>query len=166
MQNEFRYFSNYFFRSGWPGSIIGLWKNFYSEILVPKVMAKSKDIIRNSFFKVYKNAGYHFSYLGNVKEIEDKILATGHSEINTKYVIKNIDRNVYAGRDVSLYLNKIINSKILYNYHSKFWDKKMFKLIFNKENFYPFPLLEVSYYDKIKDILFIFLIRIKKKIIH
>jgi beta-1,4-mannosyl-glycoprotein beta-1,4-N-acetylglucosaminyltransferase len=166
MQNEFRYFLNYFFRSNWPGSIIGLWKNFNSETLVPKIMAKSKDIIRNSFFKVYKIAGYHFSYIGNVKEIEAKILATGHSEINIKYVIKNIDRNVYAGREVSLYTKKTINSKILYNYSSKFWDKKMFKLIFNKENFYPFPLTEVTYYAKIKDILFLFLIRIKKKIIH
>lgn len=164
MQNEFRYFLNYFFRGNWPGSIIGLWNNFNSETLVPKIIAKSKDIIRRSFFKVHKNAGYHFSYIGNVKEIEDKILATGHNEINIKYVIKNIDRNVYTGRDVSLYSKKSTNSKILKNYNSKFWDKKMFELIFNKENFYPFPLKNVTYNNKITDIFFLFLIRIKKKL--
>ena len=161
LQDEYRYFPNYLFRKNWPGSIIGKWKHFKNDTIQAKIFAKSSKEVRRKFFQIHKNAGYHFSYMDNVKKLEGKLRSTSHSEI-TNFSMKHLDRHVYSGHDISLYVGKPKGSKIISNNSYKFIDKKLYKLILEKFNDYNFEFRKLSYHNSLLANFFNILMRLKK----
>jgi len=47
-----------------------------------------------------KNGGWHFSYLGGVDQIKQKIKASGHQEFNNNRILSNIDKNIVNNTDL------------------------------------------------------------------
>lgn len=54
---------------------------------------------RHAFPTIY-HAGWHFSYLGGIERIKDKLKAYSHAENDTDEVRDNLEKNIKAGNDI------------------------------------------------------------------
>lgn len=77
------YYFNCIADNMWWGAKIGTWKDMRS--------LPANDVRAITEAPVIENGGWHFSYVGNMDYIVDKIGAFSHQEYNTEY-IKNRDR--------------------------------------------------------------------------
>jgi beta-1,4-mannosyl-glycoprotein beta-1,4-N-acetylglucosaminyltransferase len=97
-QHEFCYFLNYYHNSNWLGTCCFLYDKF-SNISLNAIRFAAK---RNENLSpiIIKNAGWHFTSIGNIENIKKKISSWGHRELNTKAVLGGIDYNVRHGYDI------------------------------------------------------------------
>jgi len=97
-QHEFCYFLNYYHNSNWLGTCTFLYGCF-SKISLNSIRFSAK---RDEGLtpKIIKNAGWHFTSLGNIDAIKNKIMAWSHRELNTKPILKGIEYNVIHGYDI------------------------------------------------------------------
>lgn len=51
-------------------------------------------------FTTIPNAGWHFSYLGGIERIKEKLAAYSHAENDTDDVRDNLEKNIQAGNDI------------------------------------------------------------------
>lgn len=68
----------------WLGPAILKFKNFRSFHAERREAIHSADKEKTNNFKIIKNAGWHFGYLGGLKKVQYKIRSAAHSELNTK----------------------------------------------------------------------------------
>lgn len=54
---------------------------------------------RHSFTTI-PEAGWHFSYLGGIERIKEKLAAYSHAENDTEDVKANLEKNIKAGKDI------------------------------------------------------------------
>lgn len=97
-QHEFCYFINYYHNSNWLGTCCFLYENF-SEVSLNAIRFSAKRD-EGLFPQIERNAGWHFTSLGNVDSIKKKISAWGHKEFNTNFILKSIEFNVKHGYDI------------------------------------------------------------------
>jgi beta-1,4-mannosyl-glycoprotein beta-1,4-N-acetylglucosaminyltransferase len=97
-QNEFCYFLNYYHNSNWLGTCCFLYGNF-SKVSMNAIRFSAK---RDEGLTpiIINNAGWHFTSLGSIDAIKNKIMAWSHRELNTKPVLKGIEYNVIHGYDI------------------------------------------------------------------
>ena len=107
-QKEFKYFLNLYSNNNWQGSIIEKYK---------KLKNKSLNSLRldSSSFNSYDPGGYHFTSIGGIELLRNKLENWGHQEFNLNIVKKNLKRNILSGRDIFYRLgenrNQIIDIK-------------------------------------------------------
>lgn len=129
LQHEFTYFLNCYKNSDWIGTIVGTYKDMTKHPL---------NILRvdRLFFKkiidrrLIKNGGYHFTTVGTMQEILNKIESYGHQELNNNIVKNNLFKNIKAGSDLYSRDNKKIFNRIDLN-KNKIFDKTMLSIIKN-----------------------------------
>lgn len=70
--------------------------------VLKKNLTTPQEIRFSSNFKLIKNGGWHFSFLGGTEAIKEKIKAFSHQEYNTKEItdIKRIEFNINNGLDI------------------------------------------------------------------
>lgn len=84
--------------------------------------------------KVYYNSGWHFSYIGNAKYIQNKLLSFSHTEyqkdkyLNLNTINKNLNQNV----DILDRKNLIINTVYPYDFPLNFNDNFFKKFLLKK----------------------------------
>ncbi len=60
------------------------------------------DLVRHRQYPIIKNAGWHLSYFGDIKHIQNKIQQFTHQEFNTDNItdVNNLQARVDAGQDI------------------------------------------------------------------
>ena len=107
-QKEFKYFLNLYSNNNWQGSIIEKYK---------KLKNKSLNTLRldSSSYNSYNLGGYHFTSIGGIELLKNKLENWGHQEYNLNIIKSNLKRNILSGRDIFYRLgenrNKIIDIK-------------------------------------------------------
>lgn len=102
-QNFYYYYLNVINVSEkWIGTKITFFKNLAS----PQDLRYSKD------YELVKNGGWHFSYLGGIEKIRNKIDSFAHQEYNVDKInnVKNIEYNINNNLDI---LGRPIKYKVL-----------------------------------------------------
>jgi beta-1,4-mannosyl-glycoprotein beta-1,4-N-acetylglucosaminyltransferase len=56
-------------------------------------------LIRMTQGTLIENGGWHFSYLGGIEKVKEKIMAFAHQELNTAQVTNNITKSITSGKD-------------------------------------------------------------------
>lgn len=98
-----------------------------------KIIMRTKR--KGEIFKIIPNAGWHFTYIGGVKKIIEKLEAFSHTEYNLK-AYKNEDKiqeYIKSGKDLfgrNLKFNIIDDENFLPDYLSKKEVKERFKNLF------------------------------------
>ena len=120
-QNEFRYYLNLFHNSNWIGSKIANY-HFFKD--------KSLNNIRrdNSQIKEFYPGGYHFTSVGGIELIRNKVMNWTHQEYNIPQVINNIEINIRNGRDIFYRIGQPKLKVILLN-EEEILDQKISKII-------------------------------------
>lgn len=98
-QHEFRYFLNFYKDSNWLGTISGTAKDFsVLSFNVLRIDSKSK----RSFYKKSPviPGGYHFTSVGNIETIRNKIESWAHQEYNTGFTMQELEKNIRSGQDI------------------------------------------------------------------
>ena len=157
-QHEFCYFLNYYHNSNWLGTCSFLYGCF-SKISLNSIRFSAK---RDEGLtpKIIKNAGWHFTSLGNIDAIKNKIMAWSHRELNTKPILKGIEYNVKHGYDIFrrpgfgklqyLQLDNNLLPSILMEYSEKY--KNLIGPVIIQENI--FQRIVQSFYFKITSRLY------------
>jgi len=107
-QKEFKYFLNLYSNNNWQGSIIEKYK---------KIKYKSLNTLRldSSSYNSFYPGGYHFTSIGGIELLRNKLENWGHQEYNLNIIKKNLKRNILSGRDIFYRLgenrNQIIDIK-------------------------------------------------------
>jgi beta-1,4-mannosyl-glycoprotein beta-1,4-N-acetylglucosaminyltransferase len=98
-QHEFYYFLNYYHNSDWFGHVCFFFGSYKYQSLN---RIRTWRTTPNLNFKVIviENAGWHFTNLGTVKNISEKIKSWGHREFNTKIVLNSLNYNIQHGYDI------------------------------------------------------------------
>jgi beta-1,4-mannosyl-glycoprotein beta-1,4-N-acetylglucosaminyltransferase len=137
--------SHYYYLNG---RIISGYVNDYGPLILKKIDLKEKVFeLRKKKKNLYKinNSGWHFSYIGGINKIRDKIKNFSHSEFdNKKYNDeKNIKNAINTGGD--LFMRE--------NGHEHFkGDKRSFRIIYEKlDETYPEYILNNQ--NKFKDLI-------------
>ena len=83
----------------WLGPTIMKHKDFRSFHTERSEARNSKKESLKNNYKIIKNAGWHFSYLGGIKKIQYKIRSAAHKELNTKKINskENISKMINDG---------------------------------------------------------------------
>lgn len=123
-QNEFKYYLNLYSNNKWKGSII----EKYSVI-----RNKSLNILRKESdkFNILYPGGYHFTSIGQEKDIINKIENWGHQEYNRKFIKNNLHKNIIKGRDIFYRIGEKKNIVIDLE-NSKIFDENISRIIKNK----------------------------------
>lgn len=137
--------SHYYYLNG---RIISGYVNDYAPLILKKIDLKEKVFElrkkRKDLYKI-KNCGWHFSFIGGIDKIREKIKNFSHSEFdNEKYNNKkNIEKAINDGCD--LFLRE--------NGHKHFKDdKRSFKIIYEQlDETYPEYILNNQ--NKFKDLI-------------
>ena len=125
IQHEFQFSFSNFSNSNWFGSIIMQYKNLKNESL-NSIRYKSKE------FDYLFNSGYHLTSFGDIKTIKRKIESWAHQEFNDPIIKKNIEKNIYFGKDIFYRFNRK-DSKNIDLKNTKLIDIRMKKIILSKE---------------------------------
>ena len=75
----------------WYGSRVGLYKN---------VKDRSFNELRATNLSPISNGGWHFSYMGGVKKIKEKIQAYSAQDFNNPSVLNHLDNNIDNNTDI------------------------------------------------------------------
>jgi beta-1,4-mannosyl-glycoprotein beta-1,4-N-acetylglucosaminyltransferase len=97
-QHEFCYFLNYYHNTDWLGTccfIFGSFKNHSLNSI--RFSVKRDEKLRTS---IISNGGWHFTSLGTVEKIKQKIKSWGHKEFNTLFTLRAVEYNVKYGYDI------------------------------------------------------------------
>lgn len=83
------------FERQWNGTVIATGKQF--KELGPQHLRDN----RNSY-QAIRNGGYHFSYLGGIEKIQEKIKSFAHTEFNREDILsdENLQRSLENGEDI------------------------------------------------------------------
>ena len=81
--------------------------------------------------KFYKGV-YHFTSIGGVEELKNKIESWGHQEFNKKIIKNNIYKNIINGRDIFYRFGESKNI-LVDSENQNFYDKKMSQIIKNNQ---------------------------------
>ncbi|MDC1458626.1 hypothetical protein N8375_06695 [Burkholderiaceae bacterium] len=97
-QHEFCYFLNHYHNSNWIGTCCFV----FSEFAVPslnmiRAAAKSSKV---NTLEIINDGGWHFTSIGNIEAIKNKIQSWGHREFNTSATLSSVDYNVMHGYDI------------------------------------------------------------------
>jgi beta-1,4-mannosyl-glycoprotein beta-1,4-N-acetylglucosaminyltransferase len=97
-QHEFCYFLNYYHNSSWIGTCCFV----FSEYAVPslnaiRATAKSSKV---SALQIINDSGWHFTSVGNIEAIRNKIRSWSHREFNTAATLSSVEYNVKHGYDI------------------------------------------------------------------
>jgi beta-1,4-mannosyl-glycoprotein beta-1,4-N-acetylglucosaminyltransferase len=97
-QHVFCYYLNYYHDSNWIGSCCFV----FSEYAAPSLNATRVATKRSeaNSLKIIKNGGWHFTSIGNVEAIKNKIKSWGHREFNTAATLSSVEYNVKHGYDI------------------------------------------------------------------
>ena len=125
-QKEFKYFLNSYSNNKWIGSSIFKYSQIKSKSL-NKIRKESKRL------KILYPGGYHFTSIGNKKNIINKIENWGHQEFNLSIIKKNVYENIINGRDIFYRFGEVKN-KIISISNDEFYDKKIQSIINNHED--------------------------------
>lgn len=86
---------------------VGNGSHWNGTMVVNGALAKCNDgqslrQLRGNVNKAYPNAGWHFSYLGGIDKIKDKIQSYSHQEFNTHVILddKNLSTCLNEGKDI------------------------------------------------------------------
>jgi beta-1,4-mannosyl-glycoprotein beta-1,4-N-acetylglucosaminyltransferase len=93
MQNMYYYYINMLAEKNWFGTKVCSYSYFKN---------RSFDILRNSkdIGVRIENGGWHFTFLGGVDKIIQKIESWGHKEMNTPHIKSKVLENVENGKDI------------------------------------------------------------------
>ncbi len=93
IQKFYYYYFNCLNDSEWPGTII----TKFSDLSSPQELRDRRNILPR-----IENGGWHFSYLGNVSKIKEKIEAFSHAEYDTQYFkdTRRIQNAINSGKDL------------------------------------------------------------------
>jgi len=127
VQHEFQYFLNNYAHSNWYGTIATTYKVLKNNSL--NELRKNS----NKFPAIY-NSGFHFTSVGDINSIINKIESWSHQEFNNYIIKDNLEENIRNGKDIFYRFkrnkNKLINIK-----KSKLIDERMTSILLNFDKF-------------------------------
>jgi len=97
-QHEFCYYLNYYHNSNWIGTCCFV----FSEVAVPslnEIRASAKSSKVNSL-EIITDAGWHFTSVGDVEAIKNKIMNWSHREYNNTITLSSVEYHVKYGYDI------------------------------------------------------------------
>jgi beta-1,4-mannosyl-glycoprotein beta-1,4-N-acetylglucosaminyltransferase len=98
-QHEFYYYLNYYHHSNWFGQIAFLFGSFkYTSLNKLRSLRTTSNIEYD--LVILENAGWHFTSLGTIKNITEKIKSWGHKEFNNRIVLSSLNYNIKHGYDI------------------------------------------------------------------
>ena len=97
-QHEFCYYLNYYHNSDWVGTCCFLFGEF-SDVSLNAIRFSTKRE-EGLFPQIVSNGGWHFTSIGSVGAIKQKIKSWGHRELNTSTVLSGVEYNVRHGYDI------------------------------------------------------------------
>lgn len=131
-QHEFMYFLNYYNNSDWLGTIFSKYENIKNKSLNGLRIDSKK--IRSYVNQVeYKSGGYHFTTIGNIDTIKQKIQSWAHQEFNTKEIADRLEYNINTGQDIFEREYGTKMKKVAFSDRSIF-DEKMSQIIASYPN--------------------------------
>jgi beta-1,4-mannosyl-glycoprotein beta-1,4-N-acetylglucosaminyltransferase len=98
-QHEFYYYLNYYHHSNWFGHIAFLFKSFKNKSLNTLRSFRTASNLEYDLV-IIENAGWHFTSIGTVKNISEKIKSWGHKEFNNRIVLSSLNYNIKHGYDI------------------------------------------------------------------
>lgn len=90
VQKTYYYYINYLKETSWKGSRLGRYKDLKDY---------SFNQLRAQDNFEFENGGWHFSFMGGPERVKTKIKSYSHQELNTSYILNNIDSNIEKGLD-------------------------------------------------------------------
>jgi len=115
------------------------------RVLFYKDFNKSADEIRNTQGQIIENGGWHFSFLGGIQKVKDKVKSFSHQEYNNEYYLNE-------ERLTSLILNGADIFERGYKYKIVDIDSSFPEFIVkNKEKYNQLILKNISILHKIKN---------------
>lgn len=155
-QNAYSFFLNLLSSNEWYGSIVAKWgKLDYTSLNTLRLDVREK-------FKIVKdvpfvNGGYHFTSIGSIESIKEKIRNMGHQELNNRLILSRVKKNILSGRDIfGRKIGQIY--KIIDLEDKKFFDDKMSKII--EKNYSKFLIRKLHRGNIFIDIIFFFGVKI------
>ena len=97
-QHEFCYYLNYYHNSDWIGTCCFLYGSFVNVSLNAIRFSTKRD--EGFVPQIIGNGGWHFTSIGDVDAIKNKIKSWGHKELNTAETLSSIEYNVRYGYDI------------------------------------------------------------------
>jgi beta-1,4-mannosyl-glycoprotein beta-1,4-N-acetylglucosaminyltransferase len=97
-QHEFCYFLNYYHNSNWVGTC-GILYSSPASISFNAIRVSAK-LPQGCCPQMVDNGGWHFTSVGSIASIKEKIGSWGHREFNTRFILKKVDYNVRHGYDI------------------------------------------------------------------
>jgi beta-1,4-mannosyl-glycoprotein beta-1,4-N-acetylglucosaminyltransferase len=97
-QHEFCYYLNYYHNSDWVGTCCFLYASFNNVSLNAIRFSTKRDDGLSP--QIINDGGWHFTSIGNVEAIKNKIKSWGHREFNTAATLNSIEYNVRYGYDI------------------------------------------------------------------
>lgn len=126
VQKEFSYFFNYHrIDSEWRGTIFGL-----KGAMTNRSLNRLRDDawVLDLITDVVPNGGYHFTSVGSISDIKNKIESWGHQEFNNSKVKDNLEQKILTGQDPFGRKVGTIFQKVSLN-NSEFFDSRISSLI-------------------------------------
>ena len=97
-QHEFCYYLNYYHNPDWVGTCCFLYASFNNVSLNAIRFSTKRDEGISS--QIIENGGWHFTSMGNIDAIKNKIRSWGHREFNTSATLSSVEYNVKHGYDI------------------------------------------------------------------
>lgn len=97
-QHEFCYYLNYYHNPNWVGTCCFLYASFKNVSLNAIRFSTKRDEGLSS--QIIKNGGWHFTSMGNIEAIKNKIRSWGHREFNDSATLSSVEYNVKHGYDI------------------------------------------------------------------
>jgi beta-1,4-mannosyl-glycoprotein beta-1,4-N-acetylglucosaminyltransferase len=97
-QQEFCYYLNYYHNSDWIGTSCFLYDSFSNVSLNAIRFSTKRD--EGISPKIINNGGWHFTSMGNIDAIKNKIRSWSHREFNTAATLNSVEYNVKYGYDI------------------------------------------------------------------
>ena len=97
-QHEFCYYLNYYHNPDWVGTCCFLYGSFNNVSLNAIRFSTKRD--EGLSPQIICDGGWHFTSIGNVEAIKNKIRSWGHREFNTAATLSSVEYNVKYGYDI------------------------------------------------------------------
>lgn len=97
-QHEFCYYFNYYHNSDWVGTCCFLYGAFIDASLNAIRFSTKRD--EGLSPQIVESGGWHFTSIGGVESIKNKIQSWGHKEFNTNLTLRSVEYNVKHGYDI------------------------------------------------------------------
>ena len=97
-QHEFCYYLNYYHNPNWVGTCCFLYASFNNVSLNAIRFSTKRD--EGLSPQIINNGGWHFTSIGNIEAIKNKIRSWGHREFNNSATLSCVEYNVKHGYDI------------------------------------------------------------------